>query len=110
MIPESKWIWRGLGGHYCLSHSCRFRLHTVIGKYKISTVGAMYFEGSKNMETIGVDRHYETMVFEEGKGYSEIDFAGIEKGKKEDPYESDKRAEEMHMSMCYKYAVMQEDK
>jgi hypothetical protein len=107
MITQDKWIWKGLAGHFCLASKCMFRLHTVVGKYKISTVGACYLENSNEMYEIGVDHHYETMVFE-GDSYSEIDREIIRKKKKDDPYELDKRAEEMHMRMCLKYAEIQE--
>lgn len=98
MIPESKWEHKGLAGHFICASQCLFRLHTVVGGYKISTVGAMYTENSKDMQEIGISRHYETMVFkrdEQGNfgNYSEVDFEGLKKLKKQDPYEVDKKGE-----------------
>ena len=109
-IPEKYWKWRCVVGHFILSNRCRFRLCTDIGNKRISTVGACYrYDHSKKMEIIGPYRHYETMVFklrEDGEigDYNEIDIDGIELFKNESPYNADKRAEKMHMWMCYKWS------
>lgn len=109
MIQERKWRWRGLPGHFCCASSCRFRLCTDIGGYRISTVGAMYFKDGNEMEEIGMNRHYETMVFKIGLNDriipSELDTDYIEKKKRDDPYQCDRDAEEMHLKMCYKWAL-----
>lgn len=105
--PMETWKWHGLAGHFCMAHKCHFRLHTQVGPYKISTVGALYPDKScKRMEEIGLARDYETYVFTEEHGYSEIDSDGISLARDagDDPYKADELAEEMHMKMCLKYA------
>ena len=120
MIPRQYWKWKGLPGHFICANDCVFRLHTQIGKYKISTVGAMYKDERELIE-IGLSRHYETMVFEINGDGLEIDMKGIEVDKKtisllkrnisrfreamENIY--DVKAEQMHIEMCEKYARLQ---
>ncbi len=101
MIKREEWIWKGLPGHFICANKCIFRLHTVIGKYRISTVGAMY-EGNK-MEEIGLNRHYETFVFI-GDGCKEIDSEGVDLKDFKDPYLADEQASKNHMRMCEKYS------
>lgn len=112
MIPMEKWKWKGLPGHFIGSESCIFRLCTIIDKYMISTVGAMYvgsYAERKLME-IGMQRHYETFVFFIDKNGtrkgSEIDTDSIYIGHnaKTSDESWDKKAEKMHMKMCKKYA------
>lgn len=112
MIPIEHWKWRGLKGHFILSEKCRFGLCTDIGKYRISTVGALYYEEDRHMREMGSNRHYETFVFvlsdkEKVESFCEIDSAGLFFNKdQDDPYKKDAEAEEMHMRMCEKYAVI----
>ena len=58
---------RGWSGHFCCAERCRFRRNTLIEhgdiKIVVSTVGLMPKLDGKGWETIGVDRHYETMAF-----------------------------------------------
>lgn len=58
---------RGWAGHFICSRSCLFRRNTLIEykdrKWIISTVGAMVDENRKPT-TVGINRWYETMVFE----------------------------------------------
>lgn len=105
-IPIEQWKWFGLSGHLCVSNHCRFSMHTQIGIYKISTVGAYYRTPDARMMTeIGYDRHYETFIFI-GDDLSEIDSSGIslKNDAKNDPYKADELAEAMHMKFCKKYA------
>jgi len=105
-VPIEKWKWFGMPGHLCVANRCRFHLHTKIGPYKISTVGAFYpNENSKRMQEIGWDRDYETYVFD-GDDLSEIDGDGIslDKDAKGNPYLADELAEKMHMKYCIKYS------
>lgn len=112
MIDLIDWKWRGLPGHFCSADKCKFRLCTDIGKYRISTVGAMYINGI--LKDIGLENHYETMVFKLNKEgqieeYIEIDgdklYLG---GKRKQSDESwDKKAEQMHITFCLKYAELQ---
>lgn len=59
---------RGWAGHFCSADLCRFRRNTLLEyndkKWIVSTVGSMrdYFNGG--IDTIGLNRYYETMVFE----------------------------------------------
>jgi hypothetical protein len=64
-IDRSDWVWHGVAGHLIVADRCCFRLHTVVGEYRISTVGCYHPSGveSSKPETIGRDRLYETMVF-----------------------------------------------
>lgn len=59
---------RGWGGHLCCANSCKFRLNTLLEygkntKLIVSTVGAWSPRDNGKLEQIGVERHYETMVF-----------------------------------------------
>jgi len=112
MIEIQNWKWRGLAGHFICANQCLFRLNTIVGKYQISSVGAMYIKDSTEMDTVGCDRHYETFVFEvDDSGVKisgcEIDSVGYFKPEKENPYDSDIKVEGNHFNMCMKYAKLQ---
>ena len=123
MIPMEKWRWEGLAGHFIDSGNCAFRLCTIVGKFRVSTVGAYYpslrqadgkMRPNKEMREIGLNRHYETFVFKlnchgEVDDWGEIDSAGVEKSPRETPFESDIRAEDMHLKMCLKWAAKKEN-
>lgn len=110
MIEQKDWIWRGLPGHYCCADDCIFRLCTDVGKYRISTVGAMYWDvnGKRVLKQIGYQRHYETMVFVldgDKMNLTEIDMDGIYCGEVESSNEDfDEQARQIHIKMCEKYA------
>ena len=57
----------GCPGHFICAKDCHWRRHTQIGKYRVSTVGDLYFkhEGDKR-QTVGAaeDSFFEPMVFE----------------------------------------------
>lgn len=113
MIPESEWKWHGLAGHFICADKCIFRLHTTVGRYKISTVGAMYRDlfGKRVLEEVGVQRHYETYVFdiESEESLLEIDSDSLWLGPKAiaSSRDWDLKAEKMHDDMCCKYAKIQ---
>ena len=68
---------RGWAGHFICSDRCKFRRNTLIEygdtKWVVSTVGCFVCEN--RVETIGLERFYETMAFEakEDDGYWEAD-------------------------------------
>ena len=77
-LKEVKRTERGWAGHFIAASSCRFRRNTLLEcgdiKIVVSTVGAMYLNGK--IEEIGVDRHYETMVFHvdpKSEDYKDVD-------------------------------------
>ena len=55
----------GCAGHLIVAASCRWRRHTQVGNYRVSTVGAYYPSDRSTRETIGSgsEDFYETMVF-----------------------------------------------
>ena len=77
-LKEVKRTERGWAGHFIAADSCKFRRNTLLEcgdiKLVVSTVGAMYSGG--RLEEIGLDRHYETMVFHvdpKSEDYKDID-------------------------------------
>ena len=56
---------RGWLGHFICGDRCRFRRNTLLEcgetRVVVSTVGNLYIDGK--LETIGADRHAETMAF-----------------------------------------------
>ena len=80
--PTQEWKWFGLSGHCIIGRWCRFHLATQVGPWLISTIGlyvhpqdsmgneqdeAKYLIDNPDGETLGHERHYETMVFLAGK-------------------------------------------
>lgn len=54
----------GCLGHFICAERCRWRRHTEVGGlFRVSSVGEFYATEEGNMEEIGCDRFYETMVF-----------------------------------------------
>ena len=63
---------RGWSGHFICADRCLFRRNTLLEhkgiKIVVSTVGAMQsFNKEGEFETIGCNRHYETMAFHSDK-------------------------------------------
>ena len=107
-MTKAQWIWMPHPAHYCAANNCRFRLATCVGAYIVSTVGEYFPEGTKTLETVGLDRLYETMVSHassppkihecgciESRGDWELDFAA---------YNDAKSAYEGHLKLCRKWA------
>lgn len=53
----------GCPGHLIVAGSCRWRRHTQVGKYRISTLGNYYVNGKKDTIGSGKDEFFESMVF-----------------------------------------------
>ena len=57
---------RGWPGHHCCAARCMFHRNTLLEygetRLVVSTVGNLRIDGE--LETVGLDRYYETMVFE----------------------------------------------
>lgn len=105
MIDPADWIWNGEPGHFVGAYSCCFRLHTTVGRYRVSTVGCYHPSGTErsqeSVREIGYGRTFETMVFEneqhgEPTRWSELDTEG---------YYDAEAAREGHMAMCRKWAA-----
>ena len=135
-MKRENWVWMPHAGHFILGHQCRFKLNTYVGKYIVSTVGEylpdsaireilalprnIQLEGMGDareadwmkkvgFENIGLDRKYETMVFEAGpvcdvedcmcgmptlKTCRELDFIGCN---------TRKEANQNHIELCSKW-------
>lgn len=72
---------RGWAGHFIGSHWCRFRRNTLITKGEkhvvVSTVGNYHPRDCAEISEFGIERYYETMVFEGSQQgeYIDADFA-----------------------------------
>lgn len=97
----------GNAAHFIGGESCRFHIATQIGDALISTVGEYRSRESEEMQEIGYNRFFETMVFRVngqcgcGCGLSmhtgrELDFAG---------YMTADGANAGHEAMCQKYEI-----
>lgn len=95
----TKDVWFGSPGHLICAYKCRYHLHTHVSddegrRYCVSTVGEYYRKPDGKMETIGVDRFYETMVFaswlddSDNKSWSELAMR---------PYNTREAADKGHM-------------
>lgn len=99
-IPIEKWIWKGDDGHFIGWSHCHFRLCTVVGKFKISTVGCYHSSQNYghatdyNKERLGSgdNSFYETMV-NDGTGW-----------KDQTRYGTAEQAQIGHLKMCRKYS------
>jgi hypothetical protein len=54
----------GCPGHFVLADKCRWRRHTQVGRYRISTVGDYRREPGAPRDTVNSSHYFETMVFE----------------------------------------------
>lgn len=121
-VPREEWEWFGHAAHLCVGRWCRFHLATKVGPWIVSTVGeyihprnsgsserteAEWLERNWPGEDVGLNRKYETMVFEAGgpcpcgcgmpipNSWSEHGFEG---------YNDSASAREGHMRMCAEFA------
>jgi hypothetical protein len=72
--------WFGQAGHFVCADRCRFHLHTHVNGYCVSTVGEFYPNGGrevKDMDTVGLGRLYETMVFPLDEMGGVTDWSGL---------------------------------
>jgi hypothetical protein len=56
----------GCPGHFICARDCRWRRHTQVGNYRVSSVGDLYYRSEENKrQTVGAgdDSFFETMVF-----------------------------------------------
>ena len=53
----------GCAGHLIVLESCRWKRHTQVGRYRISTVGDYYYQEKRTTLGAGEDSFFETMVF-----------------------------------------------
>lgn len=102
----------GCAGHLIVSAYCRWKRHTQIGNYRVSTIGAYYQNYSDHeMTTIGADddSFYETMIFKtinepasdsEGCGCLEVESCGGIDG---ESYATAGKAQEGHEKYIVKY-------
>lgn len=63
MTRNNDWVWLPHPAHFICADRCRFRLATKVADWIISTVGEYYPDEDGEMQDIGADRKYETMVF-----------------------------------------------
>jgi hypothetical protein len=115
---------RGWHGHFIASNWCRFSRNTLVGyrdrKIVVSTVGNYHPNNCSGIQEIGVNRYYETMVFEAKKSGPYID-ADVTKEipdyydtlcyvkPKDIPIEVDLLANEMHERMITKVGKALQD-
>lgn len=57
----SKRIECGCAGHFICADRCRFRRHTQVCGFRISTVGDLYIDNKR--KTVGAWGYFETLVF-----------------------------------------------
>ncbi len=89
----------GHAGHFIGASSCRFHIHTHVGRFCVSSVGDYYPRDSVKPEPIGHERFYETFVFkldaDDGiEDYTEVDANG---------YNDPEAANAGHEAMVQKY-------
>ena len=101
-LPAGR-IYLGTPGHFIAAERCRFRLHTRVGNYRISTVGEYYPWGrdGEKPETVGLDRLYETMVFPLGADGEPTSWEGIDFG----GYQTAAEAQRGHEELVAKYEL-----
>lgn len=63
--PISRRVELGCAGHLIVSSRCRWKRHTQVGNYRISSIGDYYPDRDGKRDTIGAgpDAFFETMVF-----------------------------------------------
>lgn len=61
----------GCPGHFICANDCRYRRHTQVENYRISTVGDLYFDKDPTRKTLGAGAtsFFETLVFKLGPNF-----------------------------------------
>jgi hypothetical protein len=129
-MEKEKWVWMPHAGHFILGHKCRFKLNTYVGKYIVSTIGEYVLDNElidilkpefKHLrgdereyayikkykcEDIGVNRKYETMVFEANKGKHKCCPYEIDVTREVDMrgYKTAEEAYKGHLDLCKKWS------
>jgi hypothetical protein len=92
-------VWHGTSGHFVAAERCFFRLHTTVGRWRVSTVGEYYPpDNGDKPEEVGAGRLYETMVFRLVHG-EVCDWNGVEMA----PYNTRAAAEAGHVAACKRW-------
>jgi hypothetical protein len=97
----------GRPGHFIAADNCRFRLHTHVNGFCVSTVGDYWppmlpgRPAPTEPSQIGYKRLYETMVFPLGENDEPSDWSGLEMR----AYNSAEDAEAGHESMLRQYEL-----
>lgn len=113
-IPRDEWEWYGNAGHFIGSNRCRFHLTTAVGKVVVSTVGEYFPARGGEMEELGVDRKYETMVFvfedrcDKGCGGCGLPVPLTYIAEETNGYNTAGDATRGHLAMCEKWATDQQ--
>lgn len=105
-IKRKNWIWKGEAGHLKTWRDCLFHLHTNIGDFTISTIGEYYPDRPLNekweMQEIGINRHYETFVFDSYMNV--VDTYNVEKTEIKTVEQCQIEAERNHIKACEIYS------
>ena len=101
----------GCPGHFICAADCRWRRHTQVGHYRVSSVGDLYYKSEPDKrQTMGATGFFETMVFEtlneqddknEGCGCRKVKARSKVDGKR---YETAGEAQAGHEAFVRKYA------
>ena len=54
----------GCAGHFIAANRCRWKRHTQVGNYRISSIGDYYLGDARQTIGAGPNSYFETMVFE----------------------------------------------
>ena len=96
------WKWHGRPGHFICADDCCFRLHTTVGRYRVSSVGCLHHKGDESgkPQNVGAGRLYETMVFPLDADGEVVEWSEIDS----DAYNDEAAAEAGHIRMCEKWS------
>ena len=103
-VPEP-WEFFDQPGHFIGASSCRFFVHTHVGpagKYCVSTVGDYHPGGVDEAVGIGLNRLYETMVFDWRSDNPHTELAVLK-------YNDPSSAHDGHLEVCYAWDRKDED-
>jgi len=100
----------GCPGHFIAVSSCRWRRHTQVGNYRVSSVGDYFPNGKRDTIGAGTDAFFETMVFETtGKQDKDNEGCGCRQVKKWNEIDAQRyatagEAQKGHEAFVRKYA------